>query len=207
MRPLRRRTLRAAVTSQAIRDAAWTYIEFQTGPEAERITVDTFVEYGLTEFIRPALIESAGYHDLLNRIPAGAAAALGQPRPRTPGWSPTIQGFAHVMTRELGMAIEAVFADRPDPRTGAYQRDLDAIMKEICRNVNTMIMGKMPDAEVRRRSRVGWVVFGVMAVGLAIAAAADRQAGHAGPGAARRHRRASAWAAIRPGGGSTPGSS
>jgi ABC-type sugar transport system permease subunit len=47
---------------------------------------------------------------------------------------PYSQGFTHVMTRELGMAIEAAFADRPDPATGTCRRDLQAVMSGIVRN-------------------------------------------------------------------------
>jgi len=154
---------------QAIRDAAWQYIEFLTGPEAERMRIDTFVEYGLAEFIRPALLESAGYGDLLARIP----------QERRELWDnlnsyarvePYSKGFTHVMTRELGMVIEAALGDRFDMKTGGYGRDLQAIMDDTCRNVNTMVLGELPDSVVQKRSRIGWVVFAVMAAGLMIGA-------------------------------------
>lgn len=149
----------------AIRDAAWKYIEFSTGPEAERITIDIFVESGLAEFIRPSLLESAGYGDLLARIPPERRQLWDNLNSHA-RVEPYSKGFTHVMTRELGMAIEAALADRPDSRTGAYQRDLQVIMNDICRNVNTMILGELPTEVVRRRSRIGWVIFAVMAAGL-----------------------------------------
>lgn len=154
---------------KAIQEAAWKYIEFNTGPEAEQIRIKTFIEYGLAEFVRPSLLENAGYADVLARI---------EPE-RLQMWEnllyydrmePYCKGFSHVMTRELNMAIEPIIADRPDPETAAYQRDPQAVMTEVCRNVNTMILGKIPDAVVRKRARVGWIVFGVIAVGLILGA-------------------------------------
>ena len=152
---------------EAIRNAAWAYIEFVTGPAARKITVDTYVEFGQTEHIRPALLVGAGYADLLERIPperrelwANLAAGARV--------EPYCQGFTHVMTRELGMAIEAVLNDRPDRRTGAYHRDIQGVMDTVVQNVNTMILDRMPDEVVHKRARIGWVIFTVMAVALAL---------------------------------------
>ena len=150
---------------QAIRDAAWAYIEFVTGPEAQRITVATLVEYGLADFVRPALLEQAGFSDILRRIPP-ERLALWDGLVENARVEPYCRGFTHVMTRELGMALEAAYADVPDPLTGRYARDLQGVMSEVCRNVNTMILGRIPDAVVRKRARVGWVVLAVMAGGL-----------------------------------------
>ncbi len=152
---------------QAIRDAAWTYIEFVTGPEAQRITVQTFIEYGQAEYARPSLLVSGGYEDLLERIPA-ERRQLWANLTRHARVEPYCPGFTHVMTRELGMAIEAALGDRPDPETGVYHRDLQAVMGGIARNVNTMILDRIPDSVVRRRARIGWVIFAVMVVGLAL---------------------------------------
>jgi len=154
---------------KAIRDAAWKYIEFETGPVAEKITVDTFVEFGLAEFIRPALLETAGYSDMLSRIPP-ERLQLWKNLADYARVEPYNQGFTHVMTRELDMAIEAAWSDRPNPMTGQYGRNLNPIMEEICRNVNTMIMGRMPEEVVRSRAKIGWVVFAVMAAGLLLGA-------------------------------------
>jgi ABC-type sugar transport system permease subunit/ABC-type glycerol-3-phosphate transport system substrate-binding protein len=151
---------------EAIREAAWTFVEFETGPAAQRIMIDTFVECGLTEFIRPALLEGAGYGDLAARLPA-ERRQLWENLGRYARVEPYSQGFTHVMTRELGMAIEAAFSDRPDPATGAYRRDLQAVMSGVVRNVNTMILDKMPEEMVRRRARIGWILFAVMIGGLA----------------------------------------
>lgn len=150
---------------QAIRDAAWSYIEFLTGPEAQQITVATLVEYGLADFVRPALLEEAGYGDILRRIPP-ERLALWEGLVENARVEPYCRGFTHVMTRELGMALEAAYSDVPHPKTGQFSRDLQAAMSEVCRNVNTMILGRLPDEVVQRRARVGWVVLAIMMGGL-----------------------------------------
>ena len=153
----------------AIRDAAWRYIEFVTGIEAQRLRVETYVEQGLEEFIRPASLIDAGYGDLLARIPPQRRRLWENLQGASSRVEPYCDGFTHVMTRELGMPLETLVNDPPDPKTGAYRQDLQQLMSQTCRRVNTMILGQMPEHEVRRRSRLGWVIFGVMAAALVIA--------------------------------------
>ena len=153
----------------AVRDAAWKYLEFVTGPDAQKITIRTFAEFGLAEFVRPALLKEAGYEDLLARIPQ-ERKQLWDNLAKHARVEPYAKGFTHVMTRELGMAIEAIVNDPPDPKTGEFRVSPQAVMDATVKNVNTMILGKMPEAEVKRRARIGWVIFVVMAVALAVGA-------------------------------------
>ena len=155
---------------EAIRRTAWKYIEFVTGPEAQKIRVETLVEHGLEEFIRPALLEDAGYADLLDRIPP-ARRKLWENLSRSARVEPYCDGFTHVMTKELSHPIEVLINDPPDPTTGEYKTELQVLMDDTVRHVNTMILGKMPDDEVARRSRIGWVIFAVMAAALVTAGA------------------------------------
>ena len=152
----------------AIHRAAWKYIEFVTGPEAQKIRVETLVEHGLEDFIRPAVLEDAGYVDLLDRIPP-ERRKLWENLAQSARVEPYCDGFTHVMTKELSHPVEVLINDPVDPTTGRYRRDLQALMDDTVRHVNTMILGKMPDQEVARRSRIGWVIFAVMAAALVAA--------------------------------------
>ena len=51
--------------------AVMRYIWFVTSEEAQRITVDTMVEFGLGKFLNPDLLRRFGYEDILRQIPAG----------------------------------------------------------------------------------------------------------------------------------------
>jgi|GEM_PF-265148 len=154
---------------KAIRNAAWKYIQYVTGPEAQKIMVKTFAEYGLADYIRPALLKEAGFGDLLMRIPP-ARRKLWDNLENYSKVEPYCSGFAYVMTRELSMPIQVIINDVPDPKTGKYSKDPYTVMHKTVKNVNSLIMGKMPVAEVKRRSRIGWVIFAIMAVALAMGA-------------------------------------
>jgi multiple sugar transport system permease protein len=152
---------------EAIRKAAWKYIEFVTGPEAQQLKMKTFLEFGLEENVKPALLTEGGYEDLVDRIPQQRrymwdhheAYARAQPH---------IRGFNEITGRALGIPFAAMIVDQPDEMTGRFKRDLKVLMDETCFRVNNLILGKMPDDELARRSRVGWVIFAVMAAGMAL---------------------------------------
>ncbi|MFH0962379.1 MAG: extracellular solute-binding protein [Planctomycetota bacterium] len=153
-----------------IRQAAWDYIEYSTSPRAQEVRMNTFIEFGMEEYVRPSLLVDAGYAHLLERIPEDRRR-LWDDLTLAARVEPYCDGFNHVKTRELGGPIEKLINDPPDELTGEYRHDLQAIMDETVAHVNSMILGKMPASEVRRRARVGWVIFAVMLVGLFLAGA------------------------------------
>lgn len=156
---------------KAIQNAAWKYIQFVTDKEAQRIMIETYVEYGLEEMVRPSLLKEAGYEDALARIPANRRALWVGFDERAKA-EPYAQGYSHVMTRELAMVLQPIFADKPDPKTGAFARDPVALMKGVVNHTNTAVLGRMPDSEVRRKSGIGTVLFVII---LALLAFATRQ--------------------------------
>jgi len=154
----------AAQRDPRVREAAWKYIAFMTGAEAQKIRIDTYVENNLTEFVRPASLESLGYDLELARIPAERRRLWDQLE-ESAHVEPYCRGFQHVMTRELGIALEAVFADKPNAQL-AYSRNLKTVASDTARRVNTMILGEMPKAVVERRARIGWIIGAVVLIGL-----------------------------------------
>lgn len=147
-----------------VREAAWEYIKFVTGPEAQAIRTATYLEFGLGEFVRPAALEALGYAYVLESIPQ-ERQSLWNFVERHARVEPYCAGFQHVMTRELGMAIDAILSDRPRRWNGyEYTRDAREVLRTICERVNTRILGRMPEEEVRRRELVGWVIAGVIVV-------------------------------------------
>ena len=128
----------------------------------------TFLEFGLEENVKPALLIEGGYSDLLERIPPQrrsmwdyhAAAARAQPH---------LSGFNEITSRELSIPLTAMITDAPNLMTGEFRRDLQQLMDASCKRVNDLVLGKMPEPVLRRRARVGWVIFAVMAVGMLLA--------------------------------------
>lgn len=70
-----------------VRDAAWKYVLFMTGPEAERIRVDTMVELGQASQVNPISLRRFGYEQFLSLTPRGLEEELhealqnGRPEP------------------------------------------------------------------------------------------------------------------------------
>ncbi len=54
-----------------MRDAAWEWMKFYGGNEANIIQAKIFVENGLGRFVQASLLEKAGYSEFVNNIPAG----------------------------------------------------------------------------------------------------------------------------------------
>jgi len=48
-----------------VKEAAWRYILFMTGPEAERIRVKTMVELGQASEVNPVSLRKLGYEQFL----------------------------------------------------------------------------------------------------------------------------------------------
>lgn len=69
------------------RDLAWEYMWFCGGREASRIQAKVFVENGMGRFIRPSVLQDAGYAEYIRQVPAGwdeatqQALAAGVPEP------------------------------------------------------------------------------------------------------------------------------
>ena len=58
-------------TDPAKRAAAWEYIRFFDGPEGRLIRARTLVENGMGRFVRPKLLEAAGYPEYTRQVPKG----------------------------------------------------------------------------------------------------------------------------------------
>jgi ABC-type sugar transport system permease subunit/ABC-type glycerol-3-phosphate transport system substrate-binding protein len=75
------------IKDPAVKEAAWRYILFMSGPEAERIRVDTMVEFGEAGQVNPLLLRRYGYEQFLALSPPGleaeieAAVQNGKPEP------------------------------------------------------------------------------------------------------------------------------
>ena len=171
-----------------VRDAAWQYIRFMTGPEAQRIRVETYVEYGLEQFVRPRVLEKLGYDLERSQIPP-PRLRLWEQLERSARVEPYCRGFTNVMTRDLAMPMEAVFADVPDA-AGRFTRDLQKLLADTCRRVNTLVIGDLPRDVVARRSRIGWIIVAagavLMGAGVAVAVRRAVRGGGAGRVGARR---------------------
>jgi multiple sugar transport system permease protein len=51
------------------RDAAWEYIRYYDGPEANKIRAQVYVENGLARFVQPSRLRAAGYPEYIPQVP------------------------------------------------------------------------------------------------------------------------------------------
>lgn len=58
-------------TDKAKLDAAWDYMLFYRGREAEIIQAKVFIEKGMERFVQPRMLRQAGYDELVSKIPPG----------------------------------------------------------------------------------------------------------------------------------------
>lgn len=159
--------INASQKDPRVREAAWKYIQFVTGTEAQAIRVRTYIENGLAEYIRPAALKALGYDLELSRIPP-ERQELWKCLRENPKVEPYCKGFQHVMTRQLSMPIEAVILDPPD-ENGQYHRDPQQLLDAISHDANTLKLDKPPADVMARREKIGWVIGVVVVAFLAFA--------------------------------------
>ena len=150
--------MNSTIKDKRVRDAAWEYIKFWAGDEAQRIKARVYVENGYAKFIAPHYLRKFGYERYLRDVPAGWEATLteairsGKPEPYGRN--------CEMVYQEMTPPIDAVaISDRTD-----YQALLDKAVK----HANERMIGVVPLEIQAMRLQVTVVVvivlFGAFAV-------------------------------------------
>jgi len=77
----------AGIKDKRVRDAAWKFMNFWTGPEARRIRTQVYVSSGYAKFVNPEHLKKYGFEEYLELVPKGwfesykAALNSGVPEP------------------------------------------------------------------------------------------------------------------------------
>jgi multiple sugar transport system permease protein len=145
-------------TDPARREAAWQYIRFYDGPEARLIRSRTLIENGLGRFVRPQLLEAAGYPEYTRQVPKGweeaAETALKHGVPEPYG-----RNCQQVYTY-VSKAIDQIRTDGAVQRAiergdAAAARDrIRAILKERVRRSNEKMLDIFTPEQRQLRRRV-----------------------------------------------------
>jgi multiple sugar transport system permease protein len=149
----------AGIEDQAARrDAAWQYIRFFDGPEGRLIRSRTLIENGLGRFVRPALLEAAGYPEYVRQVPKGweeaAETALKYGVPEPYGRN------CQTVYMYVSKAIDQIRTDGAVKRAmergdaGAAKDRIRAILKERVRRSNEKMLDILTPEERRVRSQV-----------------------------------------------------
>lgn len=144
------------------RDAAWEYIRFYDGPEAQIIRTKVFVEHGLAKFVQPRLLIAAGYPEYAQLVPKGwiktyeLALEGGIPEP----YGKNCQMVYRYASRSVNQIIadkqvkEAVIAG--DEERG--KKLIAQILKDGVRRSNEKMMDIYTPKQMKRRTTVASIV-------------------------------------------------
>jgi ABC-type sugar transport system permease subunit/ABC-type glycerol-3-phosphate transport system substrate-binding protein len=141
-------------------EAAWQYIKFVTGEEAQQVRVKAMVENGMAQYVRPVLLQKYGYLDYYRDL-SPEWIKIYEEVSRTAEVEPYCKGFTHVMTVKLGEVMDKAMI-YPDA-------SCEELMAKTCEEVNTKILGKRPEAETRRYEKIAYAVLAAAAVLLCLA--------------------------------------
>jgi len=141
-----------------LRDAAWEWMLFWGGPEADLIRARVFAEAGLAQFVKPALLDKAGYPEFKEQIPAGWVEAAddallhGVPEPYGKN--------CQLVYRYMSQAIDQIRTDGEVRRcivsgdeAGARRR-IQSILDVRVAFANRKMLNVMPASVRRFQSRV-----------------------------------------------------
>lgn len=145
-----------------LRDAAWEWMLFRGGAEADLIRARVLAENGLARYVKPALLDKAGYPDLKDQVPEGwveaAADALRNGVPEPYGRN------CQLVYRYMSQAIDQIRTDGDVRRrilakdeAGARRRIQDILDKRV-EFANRKMLNVMPESVRRFQSRVAAAV-------------------------------------------------
>jgi len=159
----------SGIRDPRVRQAAWDYIAFVNGPEAERIRVETFIQLGQAGEVAPAQLRKFGFEKYLPLSPEGfegefgEALANGHPEP-----------YGHncnIIYNQLGYPLDEILLDPSIRRAwdagnqDEVRRLIAAILHRAVAETNAQMIGYVPPAKLRWHRQVAAAV----AVAIAIA--------------------------------------
>ncbi len=119
------------------------YIWFITSPQAQRLSVQTFVQSGYGQFVNPDLLRKFGYTWLLRQVPAGWAKAFdialanGVPEP----YQHNTQNIYAPMSTPINSALEHNLGNVPRHQAIAQ---ISRLLKQASQRINYQLLGAIP---------------------------------------------------------------
>lgn len=152
-----------------VREAAWRYVEFMTGPEAERIRVETMVELGQASQVNPIMLRRYGFDQYLALTPPGLeeefAEAIKNGKPEPYGKN------CNLVYLEMNYPLDQILlspsihhAWKAGDTASVFEQIQKLLNKAVIRT-NERMIGYVPPEEMRvRRVVASVVVFVILAV-------------------------------------------
>lgn len=145
-----------------VRDAAWRYVEFMTGPEAERIRVETMVELGQASQVNPIMLRRYGFDQYLALTPPGLeeefAEAIKNGKPEPYGKN------CNLVYLEMNYPLDQILlspsiyeAWKKGDQASVFDQ-IQALLNKAVDRTNERMIGYVPPEEMRVRRIVASVV-------------------------------------------------
>ncbi len=141
-----------------VRDAAWRYVLFMTGPEAEKIRVDTMVELGQGAQVNPVALRRHGHEDFLSLSPPGLEREIeetisnGKPEPYGKNCNLIYQEMTYPLDRIL--LSKAVRKAWLAGDKGTVNSEIQAILNAAVSQTNERMIGYVSPETMKQRRHV-----------------------------------------------------
>ncbi len=151
----------SGITDPKVKQAAYDYIRFITGPEAERIKVNAYVEAGQASAVNPALLDQYGFEDHLAMVSPKLveeyreAMRNGKPEPYGKNCTLVYKEMSDPLDRILLSRSIAAHWKAGDQE--AVRKEIQGILDIAVARTNERMLEYVPPAEMRIRRIVGAV--------------------------------------------------
>ncbi|MDF3129215.1 extracellular solute-binding protein [Kiritimatiellaeota bacterium B1221] len=144
------------IQDPVVRDAAWEFIRFFGGEEAQEIRTHILVKSGLARFVHPDRLRKYGYDALVKLSPPGwmdvfeLAVESGKPEPYGPNSNIAYDQLSLPLEEARELAMADALPENKAERLALFKEMLAGSVKRAEREM----LGKIPDEEVRPKRQV-----------------------------------------------------
>lgn len=148
--------INSAIKDKKVRDAAWEYIRFKGGDEAQRIKTEIFVNAGEGKFLNPIYLKRFGFLDVLAEVPKEWVKV-------------NEESIANVYPEPYGKNCEMFYWELTPPldKVSLYDEvDYKAELDKAAAHTNERLLGYIPSEVMNKRRRI--VAYVALCLGIVI---------------------------------------
>jgi len=145
---------------QKVKEAAWNYIWFYDSEEARQIRMKVMIEAGYGKMQNPIYLQRYGYDEYLKYVPPGwletfeEAVANGNPEP----YGHNCQKIYYFMTYPIETCISMEREGELGETREEKRENIKSILDGGVQRTNEKMIGKVSDAERKKRNSIAFLV-------------------------------------------------
>jgi len=144
--------MNSQIKDKRVRDAAWEFIKFMAGDEANGIRVKAYVEAGLDKLVNPDKLKQYGYTEYLRGI--------------RKGWPEEIRdSFNHGHPEPFGKNCELLYTEMDYPLEAITldpKANPQKLLDDCAHKIDTKMLGYIPKDVMAKKRRIAWFVFAIL---------------------------------------------